>query len=1545
MLIFIAGNPGGGKSAVARELAKRLKVRHISYESKINSILASKHDPLHAEIVQPLYLGRGIPEEVVDRLLVDELIARIKMGHNVIFECPSSSHAVLIRLIALLSSLNESHVQRQSLVVELSVDNEDLVLQRTQQWVDPVTGTLYQQDQIDFSRAKHREKKSSSTAGGDAEAADNDDEDDDGAVDGESKGKKDDDDEGSLASLDDRLSEDGEDGKEGNDGDAAANEEQEEEAAEGDEAADAEKPSKTLAVAMKVLPLTVLNRLVRRIEDAYSSVKEQLAEYQKLRTSGQLKHLMPVPHFLSVDCMQPVSDIADAIAQTLQLNCLPVGPPPPRHIGFVSHGPPDEHMKRMVDEQVHPTLPGLKISGWGKFCPVSFRETGAFVDGATEWAVSYRQYAYLLASERNRYLFEQSPELYINERPKLNKLKICVHGPPGSETTALAKHLAAQFGLAYVSLDDVLAKFNWTAPEEAIVKLIAKKLKSGKDIPPDLMVDLVKPTLLEIEQRAVGWVLDGYPRTGDQAAKFGESSLRPQHCLALKQDVDARPDERRDALSAADVFVPTFDEEYVGYKEESSEVIKNFEDSNVNVLHIQMSTNMRVTFRQVELGLDPFAAKTTAFSHNPNLPAYIDYGAAGEYCPVWLKRNRILRKGDPKFACEYKSLVYFFSSADDRAAFMLDPEYYTAITAADLPPRRFCIIGPTGGGKSLVAEKLVERGVEKVVFSERIRQIRQEQGQQWDDVDLDQPLSAEHARVFLSDLFTKEPYASRGFVLEGFPRTHQELSIMFKIGHYVDGIIGIKVEPGVILKRVLPSHLQEKYVLKDVPALLSMSENTPEEEDNPLQTLKDDIVAAAEKEIAALEDLVAAAESMPDCPLHMVENNRPFRAVWFQVEKMLERPLNQRNSLLSKVIPITRRTAKLAIEHGYKTLSSYGLHCPVACKEQGKLSHTTMGEKPVILGQHLYWMLDRPRKEKFSRASQMYLATPEPSPYVRPKVLVLGVPQAGKTLAATRLAQRAGLAYLQIESVLESVMDLSAFALCRSAKTKLRRGESLLHQEVARLMSVATKRGDALHHGWVLDGFPDDEDQAQAFEEWDVRPDVVFIVDCPMEECERRWLAKQAQTGLETAVFPTHGRLENGYKSAQGKLMSMESYYDNICGNVFRIDGTLSKWMVWASMLRKLNTVTKAMQTYYNNVMQGKPAATHRVGLLWHHIETNWSHLQRYCPVALKAGELIISSAVEFIAEYKGHYYQMSSQKNLELFLLNPHDYVSQSLPPSLPVVLSAEAIKSSFPRQIEFMGYCPVTLVQGDSDKESVVEGSTECTVEYNNKLYTFQNEERLKEFMRRPWKYAEYVPPRKLPPKAPPIPLNALPIAGYLDQTLVKILNAALASVGKARPKLPYKSAEWTALHYIGLYLKANNPRMKDYVRADYARRLAKLLDDCSVVTKLSQRMLERNGEYIAPALLGLEYASNMSRFLHFQQQHLQIMAAPSPTKQRPRPPATSNHAVKMSPKHRKLSSSATRSNHSSASNISGTPETVAVAVAATDASDEKRPGVGAL
>jgi adenylate kinase len=98
-------------------------------------------------------------------------------------------------------------------------------------------------------------------------------------------------------------------------------------------------------------------------------------------------------------------------------------------------------------------------------------------------------------------------------------MRIVLLGPPGSGKGTQGVTLAERLGEAYVSSGEVLREEAASGSE--LGREVASYLESGELVPDDLTHDVVGPALAAARE-AGGYVLDGYPRTVDQARELGD---------------------------------------------------------------------------------------------------------------------------------------------------------------------------------------------------------------------------------------------------------------------------------------------------------------------------------------------------------------------------------------------------------------------------------------------------------------------------------------------------------------------------------------------------------------------------------------------------------------------------------------------------------------------------------------------------------------------------------------------------------------------------------------------------------------------------------------------------------------------------------------------------------------------------------------------------------------------------------------------------------------------------------------------------------------
>lgn len=85
---------------------------------------------------------------------------------------------------------------------------------------------------------------------------------------------------------------------------------------------------------------------------------------------------------------------------------------------------------------------------------------------------------------------------------------------------------------------------------------------------------------------------------------------------------------------------------------------------------------------------------------------------------------------------------------------------------------------------------------------------------------------------------------------------------------------------------------------------------------------------------------------------------------------------------------------------------------------------------------------------------------------------------------------------------------------------------------------------------------------------------------------------------------------------------------------------------------------------------------------------------------------------------------------------------------------------------------------------------------------------------------------------------------VVGMLAASVQGIIEAALRALSSQRLRHPACSTSSTALKYIGLYMKANNPDNTPYQAAKYKAKLEGFLDECGLAPFISSHAVAGSG-----------------------------------------------------------------------------------------------------
>jgi adenylate kinase len=119
-------------------------------------------------------------------------------------------------------------------------------------------------------------------------------------------------------------------------------------------------------------------------------------------------------------------------------------------------------------------------------------------------------------------------------------MNIILLGPPGAGKGTQAQRLKENYGLMHLSTGDMLRQE--IAKGSDFGKRIKESVDSGRFVPDDVMVAMIAHLLGQPEYR-VGVILDGFPRTENQAASLDvmlkSKKMSIDHVIEIKVDDEA----------------------------------------------------------------------------------------------------------------------------------------------------------------------------------------------------------------------------------------------------------------------------------------------------------------------------------------------------------------------------------------------------------------------------------------------------------------------------------------------------------------------------------------------------------------------------------------------------------------------------------------------------------------------------------------------------------------------------------------------------------------------------------------------------------------------------------------------------------------------------------------------------------------------------------------------------------------------------------------------------------------------------------------------
>ncbi|KAB0401156.1 hypothetical protein E2I00_011366, partial [Balaenoptera physalus] len=636
-----------------------------------------------------------------------------------------------------------------------------------------------------------------------------------------------------------------------------------------------------------------------------------------------------------------------------------------------------------------------------------------------------------------------------------------------------------------------------------------------------------------------------------------------------------------------------------------------------------------------------------------------------------------------------------------------------------------------------------------------------------------------------------------------------------------------------------------------------MSEEDEEQEIDALKRLRGELGEKFEADMNNLQIIQEEFEKFL-IPVILINGARKTHIVQYILNMKLKPLVENRASIFEKCYPISSRLAQKMLSFTYKYISSFGYWDPVKLSEGETIKPVENSENllhPVIHRQYIYFLSSKETKEKFMKNPIKYIRQPKPKPTMPIRIALLGPPKSGKTTVAKKISSDYGLKRLSIGDALRYVLNHQPDTeLALMLNWHLHKGMTAPDELAVQALELSLMGSTCNTAGVVIDGYPVSKYQVSLLEARSVIPMVIFELDVPSKEIFKRLLLEKKEE--PSLPYPLHNSSQIiAVKNSKYRknIDEIRQYYQEQHQNWYVIDGFHSKWWVWNEVSKKVKMVNKHMQIYLGRIKAGKAACIDKLCISPEELISRLGEFGQFCPVSLaESHELVdcsLTDSLEFAAEFRGHYYKMSSQEKLNRFLENPELYVPPLAPHPLPSAdmmpkrLTLSELKSRFPKY------------------EALVPGSIHYALEYRDRIYTCESREKLEKFLRSPLKYWDQKLPYKLPPLKEPMYLTSLPLPGYLEQGIATALIKAMNAAGCLKPKFPFLSVQRSALLYIAFHLKAFNPKGSEYTRKKYKKKMEQFMERCELITYLGAKMTRK---YKEPQFRAIDFDHKLQTFL---------------------------------------------------------------------------------
>ncbi|KAI5085667.1 adenylate kinase 9 isoform X2, partial [Silurus meridionalis] len=364
------------------------------------------------------------------------------------------------------------------------------------------------------------------------------------------------------------------------------------------------------------------------------------------------------------------------------------------------------------------------------------------------YPILFHNFIYFFASKETRNTFMTNPIKYLCQ-PKPNPslpIKLAIIGSPKSGKTTVARMFAREYGLAHLSISDVIQTVLKIQDKTELATKTLKYLIQGLTVPDELTIQCLEVVLLNVACSTRGYVLDGFPMTQRQAELMAARRIIPFRVIELQLGTEemltrgikdkmklnrSEPDTMHEGTEFLDIRISCFKREIEALRKHFQQQYRNWVAVNAHksswwVWH-QVVNEVQISVRHINNYLKRIhKGQAASIEHLCITPSELQsrLGEFGHYCPVSLALHKHLVDCSHdtylELAAEFRGCYYKMAFRECLEKFLEAPEQFVApncpynLPPPDLLPRKLS----AGQVKSHLPQEVELKGFCPVTYLE-----------------------------------------------------------------------------------------------------------------------------------------------------------------------------------------------------------------------------------------------------------------------------------------------------------------------------------------------------------------------------------------------------------------------------------------------------------------------------------------------------------------------------------------------------------------------------------------------------------------------------------------------------------------------------------------------------------------------------------------------------------------------------------------------------------------------------------------------------------